>query len=723
MKRLGVFQLFDVDGIISNYIYFLLDDLRKNVDDLMVIVCGEINGDSIDKLKKYTDRVYYRKNYGFDAYAFKDFFTKFIDINELQKYDELVLLNDTFYGPFYPFEQVFKEMAEESVDFWGLTMHKKTYDLEEHLQSFFIVIRKKMFLSHYFNEFWENLKLEKVDFYHLVHNYEVKFTQFFKEQGFSYSAYVKDDILNSDTLNNYNHYAYSPFQLIKYFKMPIIKRKVFTEGKDLSISAGEEIPEAFKYIKNHYNYDTDLIWEDLLRKYRLYDIKKQLNLNFVLPTKGNESHKKINKKIAVIAHLVYEDQLEKCKEYLYNIPNEIDIIITSYNDTILESLEKEFKKNERNMHTIKVINRGRDVAAIFVACKEIVKNYEYINSQDEEEQISNDIFRRMKSIKVIDPYAAYQILDNVWRIIQVDLEILQTEGESALSVVDPHMITKKKDDEEIEVQDGWEGHLLPFELVQKMFLQDELTTLEEKEAVLSDLSSVYEEVIDSLAEDEQEGEYLKDGNFISKEVKVKVEELLADIETDEILALQKYLSLSKKKEKMEFVAAHNEVDWASMPCGNNGTYTKIVIIGRINELKKDYHFDEDSFEYKMVTVLDTMEKESALKKEVRNLSAALHAKTKEMIEHISREDAFAVLSEKWLTPIVDGIADLPDGIIDNFIARLMEINNKYVKTFSEVGEGIESSEKRLIGYISDLRGDDYMMRGFQELMRMLKGAE
>ena len=329
----------------------------------------------------------------------------------------------------------------------------------------------------------------------------------------------------------------------------------------------------------------------------------------------------------------------------------------------------------------------------------------------------------MKSIKVIDPYAAYQILDNVWRIIQVDLEILQTEGESALSVVDPHMITKKKDDEEIEVQDGWEGHLLPFELVQKMFLQDELTTLEEKEAVLSDLSSVYEEVIDSLAEDEQEGEYLKDGNFVSKEVKVKVEELLADIETDEILALQKYLSLSKKKEKMEFVAAHNEVDWASMPCGNNGTYTKTVIIGRINELKKDYHFDEDSFEYKMVTVLDTMEKESALKKEVRNLSAALHAKTKEMIEHISKEDAFAVLSEKWLTPIVDGIADLPDGIIDNFIARLMEINNKYVKTFSEVGEGIESSEKRLIGYISDLRGDDYMMRGFQELMRMLKGAE
>ena len=200
-----------------------------------------------------------------------------------------------------------------------------------------------------------------------------------------------------------------------------------------------------------------------------------------------------------------------------------------------------------------------------------------------------------------------------------------------------------------------------------MFMQDELTALEEKEAELSNLSSVYEEVIDSLAEDEQEGEYLKDGNFVSKEVKAKVEELLADIETDEILALLQYLSLSKKKDKIEFIATHNEVDWTFMPLGSNGTYTKTVIVGRINELKRNYHFDEDSSENKMVTVLDTIEKENALKKEVRDLSAALHTKTKEMIEHITYEDAIAVLARKWITPIVDGIAGLPDVIVERLI--------------------------------------------------------
>ena len=351
----------------------------------------------------------------------------------------------------------------------------------------------------------------------------------------------------------------------------------------------------------------------------------------------------------------------------------------------------------------------------------LLENYGAVNSQDEEERISEEIFRRMESIKVIDPYAAYQILDDVWRIIQVDLEILQTEGDSALSVVDPHMITKKKDDEEIEVQDGWEGHLLPFELVQKMYMQDEQTALEEKEAELSDLASVYEEIIDSLAEDEQEGEYIKDGSFVPKEVKSKVEELLADVETDEILALQQYLKLSKKKDKLEFVSSHKEVNWASMPCGNNGIFTKTVIAGRINELKRNYSFGENSFESKMLTVLDTIEQESELKKEVRELNVALHMKTKEIIESISYEDALAVLSEKWITPIVDGMAKLPDEIIGTFAAKLIAINNKYVKTFAEVGEGIEESEKRLIGYISDLRGNDYTMRGFQELISMLGG--
>ena len=351
----------------------------------------------------------------------------------------------------------------------------------------------------------------------------------------------------------------------------------------------------------------------------------------------------------------------------------------------------------------------------------LLDNYNIINSQDEEDHISDDIFRRLKAIQAIDPYRAYQILDNVWKTIQVDLEILQTEGEEALTIVDPHMVAKKKDDEEIEVQDGWEGHVLPFDIVQKMFLNDVLVALEEKESELSDLSAVYEEIIDSFSEEEQEGDYLKEGTFVSREVKLKVDELLADIETEEIKLLQKYLELSKKKEKIAFIQAHNEIDWSLIQIGNNGTYTKTAVVARINEIKRNYTFENDSFEYKMLTVLETMDRESVLKREIKEEQAELHLRTKNLIQQMSYNDAFAVLSEKWITPIVDGINGLPQDMLHKLTEELSAIIKKYDKTFAEVGESVKRTENSLREYLVDLSGDDYIMEGLRELQFLLGG--
>ena len=419
-------------------------------------------------------------------------------------------------------------------------------------------------------------------------------------------------------------------------------------------------------------------------------------------------------------------ELDELSEYWDAFPGIREDLFTMITPDYVELREADVERSLKEHPSVQLYKKAyEDAFAGFqsVLSDRLLRNYSTISSQDEEERICVEIFRRMKAVKIIDPYAAYQILDNAWRFIQVDLEILQTEGDTALTMVDPRMIAKKKDDEEIEVQDGWEGHVLPFELVQGRYMQDELAALEEKEAELSDLSSIYEEVIDSFTEDEQEGDYLKDGIFVSKEVKVIVDELLADVETDEILTLQQYLTLSKKQEKKEFVLSHTEVDWKVIPCGNNGIYSKTAIAARINELKRNYCFDDDSFENKMLTVLDTIEQENRLKKEIRDMSAALHTKTKEMIEHISYDDALAILSEKWITPIVDGLAGLPDEIIGRLVTELTAINNKYVKTFAEVGDDIEESEKHLIEYISDLRGNDYVMRGIQELISMFGGQK
>lgn len=45
-----------------------------------------------------------------------------------------------------------------------------------------------------------------------------------------------------------------------------------------------------------------------------------------------------------------------------------------------------------------------------------------------EEFLSKNIFSRMTDIPLVDRYEAYQLLDDDWSKIAVDLEIIQTEG-------------------------------------------------------------------------------------------------------------------------------------------------------------------------------------------------------------------------------------------------------------------------------------------------------
>ncbi len=353
---------------------------------------------------------------------------------------------------------------------------------------------------------------------------------------------------------------------------------------------------------------------------------------------------------------------------------------------------------------------------------ELIDHYQTVSAQAEEDKITDDIFRRMADIKAIDPYSAYQVLDDVWGTIRTDLEVLQSEGESALTTVDPNMVTKKKDDKRYEVQEGWVGRILPFELVQRTYLSDELQALEQMKTELAGIPPIYEDVISSLEEDDMG--VLDDDNtsFVAKEVRSKVDEILDDIETAETTALQKYLTL-KRYEKQAYIESCKDVDWTAMTVGTNGQYSKATITARINELKRQHEFPENSIEYKLLYVLQTMERETLLKKKIKTASTQLHNETKNLIEEMSVEDALKLLEQKWITPILSGVDALPDKMIDTLVTKLIALSKKYQTTFAEVGDKIEETESKLSSYIGDLVGSSSDMEGLAELQALLGGLK
>ena len=106
-KKIGVFIFFDRDGIVDDYVTYLLDDLVNSLDDLIIISNSYLDCDNKNKLLKYTDKIDVRNNVGLDAGAFKYAYDKYK--NYFNEFDELTIINDTFFGPFIPFKKIYRD--------------------------------------------------------------------------------------------------------------------------------------------------------------------------------------------------------------------------------------------------------------------------------------------------------------------------------------------------------------------------------------------------------------------------------------------------------------------------------------------------------------------------------------------------------------------------------------------------------------------------------------
>lgn len=113
----------------------------------------------------------------------------------------------------------------------------------------------------------------------------------------------------------------------------------------------------------------------------VYKIRKEKELYYILSEKLSYNVKHdLLKQTAVIVYLYYEDIAERHFLFLDNLPMYVSIYIVSSNEKIFDKMAAYVhKKKKRNpIYTIKKENRGRDVSALLVACREIIIKYQYI---------------------------------------------------------------------------------------------------------------------------------------------------------------------------------------------------------------------------------------------------------------------------------------------------------------------------------------------------------
>lgn len=263
MTRLCIFVVYDPEKQIDAYVGFLLRNLRS-VSDRVITVC---NFDKVSKGIEHLEgsEIYYRENLGYDAGAYKYAISELLTWDEIYKYDELLLTNDTYFGPLYSFEYIFDLMSKKNCDYWGMTRHpngcmQDGYIFTSHIQSYMLIFKRNVLQSEIFRDFWRDLpNCKTIDL--AIKYFEIGLYYTLQDAHFLGLSYIDDVYGELQLTYNENPYLKNSLELIRDYKLPLLKKKCINlNNKWFANGLG-----ALSYIEKELGYDSTLIKEHIKR--------------------------------------------------------------------------------------------------------------------------------------------------------------------------------------------------------------------------------------------------------------------------------------------------------------------------------------------------------------------------------------------------------------------------------------------------------------------------
>jgi len=229
-RRISFYAHYDEKNEISSQDLKVIKFLAEFTNNCVFITNSKLSVKEKAKIEPYVSYIIERKNVGYDFGAWRDAFIQY-GFQNLNEYDQLILINNSIFGPVFDMDKIFSKMENELTDFWGITLFPELSDgsylrkksIAEHIQSYFYVFEKQVFTSKEFKEFWINVKnvstLVKV-----VAKYESELTSVLSKAGFKYSVYIPETRYLSKYLNDYM-IPYSNAYSLVILGSPFIKKK------------------------------------------------------------------------------------------------------------------------------------------------------------------------------------------------------------------------------------------------------------------------------------------------------------------------------------------------------------------------------------------------------------------------------------------------------------------------------------------------------------------
>ena len=282
--------------------------------------------------------------------------------------------------------------------------------------------------------------------------------------------------------------------------------------------------------------------------------------------------------------------------------------------------------------------------------------------------LTEDVFARFTEVPLVDSFEVYQILHDQWAEISTDLEMIQTEGEQAIRHIDPVLVMKTKNKQKVEVQDGWEGRIVPFALVQEHLLP------EQKRQV-------------------------------------------ADL-TDQVAAIDDEL-----EQMFEELSEDSKVDLSAVLNANEDGFLKGELNNSVKALQKSGDsWTDDSPEAIQIRAKQLLDDQGKAKRQLKTAAAALEAATRQAIEDLTEEQIDKLLMAKWVEPLVEQLNTMPSTVLRKLDQRVQALRDKYATSMVDLDVEIERTERELGDMLVSLTGSLADVEAVQVFQRSLRGS-
>lgn len=373
-RRLVVYVVYDRRGDVDAFIPSALKSLREHASHVLVVVNGELTAAGRRTLEVAADEILVRENVGLDIWAHKAALDHLGDA--VAAFDEVVLTNDTWFGPVRPFAPVFDRMGARTIDFWGMTDHPRverptswTGDtIPYHLQSFWIAVRRRMLRSAEWAAYWRDLP-EISGWTDAVVKHEVQFTEHFASAGF-----VPDVVFGHERYDTENASVFSAEQMIDDGS-PLLKRKAlffWPPSMDHYASIGRWTMEKAET----HGYPRALMLPNLAKNSAPRDLNAVAGLTEVLPDVDVSYDRDHPLRIVVAAHIFYVDMVEEMLDRSDLVPGPYHLVVTTPDSQRAREIERIIRSRPREGRESEVrvlpSNDGRDQSAFLIACRDII---------------------------------------------------------------------------------------------------------------------------------------------------------------------------------------------------------------------------------------------------------------------------------------------------------------------------------------------------------------